>query len=149
MKDAGRKNESAALILYDGVCGLCDWTIRFVLKRDRSGIFRFAALQSPVAGKILARHGIREASLETFYLVRDFGLATESVVGKSSAALYVLSRLGGAWRLTGVARLLPKIMRDSVYDAIARRRYRLFGKYDACPLPDPMYRHRFLDTNTD
>jgi predicted DCC family thiol-disulfide oxidoreductase YuxK len=149
MKDAGPKNESAAVILYDGVCGLCDRTIRFVLKRDRGGIFCFAALQSPAARRILARHGIGEAQLETFYLVRDIGLATERVLGKSSAALCVLSRLEGPWRLAGVARVLPETLRDRVYDAIARRRYRIWGKYDACPQPDPMYRHRFLDASRD
>lgn len=149
MKDAGPRNESPAVILYDGVCGLCERTIRFVLKRDRGGVFRFAALQSPAARQILARHGIRESSLETFYLVQDFGLATERVLGKSSAALGVLSRLQGPWRLAGVARVLPETLRDRVYDAIARRRYRIWGRCDACPLPDPMYRHRFLDASRD
>ena len=149
MKDAVVKSETSAVILYDGLCGLCDWTIRFVLQRDRGGIFCFAALQSPVAREVLARHGIRETQSETFYLVQDFGLASERVLGKSSAVLCLLSRLGGGWRLAAVARVLPKSLRDWVYDAIARRRYRIFGKYDACPLPDAAHRHRFLDASMD
>ena len=78
-----RANVGTALILYDGVCGLCNRGVRFVLKRDRKGVFRFASLQSSAARKILARHGIAPDALDTFYVVRDFGMAGERVLSRS------------------------------------------------------------------
>ena len=134
------------MILYDGVCGLCNRFVNFVLKHDRGGVFRFASLQSPMARDLLARHRIKTVPMDTVYVVADLALPTERVLAKSSAALYIFSRLGGVWGLTGVARAVPARVRDLVYDAIARRRYRIFGRYDACPLPDARYRDRFIDS---
>ena len=139
-------NETTAVILFDGVCGLCHRLVNFVLRHDRRGVFRFASLQSPAAREILQRHRISTAPMDTVYVVTDFGLPTERVLAKSSATLYILSRLGRPWRLPGVARILPQSLRDWVYDAIARRRYQIFGEFDTCPLPDPRHRDRFLDT---
>ena len=136
-----------ALVLYDGVCGLCNRWVRFVLKRDRKGAFRFASLQSSAGRKILARHGIAPDALDTFYVVRDFGLAGERVLSKSSAALHVAARLGGVWKCAAMLRVLPPRVRDWVYDTIARHRYRMFGKYDICPLPEARYRDRFIDVS--
>lgn len=137
---------TTAVILYDGVCGLCNRLVSFVLQHDRCGVFRFASLQSPRARDLLDRHGIRTVPMDTVYVVADFALPTEHVLAKSSAALYIFSRLGGVWGLTGAARVVPARVRDSVYEAIARRRYRIFGRYDACPLPDARYRNRFIDS---
>ncbi len=134
------------ILLYDGVCGLCNRFVQFVLKRDRNDRFRFAALQSDFAGAILARHGVSAADLDTVYLVRDFQQAGESVANRSDAAVAVLSALGGFWsfvsRLLGI---LPRPLRDWGYNIVAGNRYRIFGKYDICPLPDPRERHKFLD----
>ena len=136
---------AAPIILYDGVCGLCNRFNRFVLARDRVGRFRFAALQSALAGEILARHGRDPRDLDTLYLVLGHGQPGERLLRKSDAAFWILRALGGPWRASAVLRLLPVGVRDLGYDLVARTRYRLFGRYDACPLPDPRHRARFLD----
>jgi predicted DCC family thiol-disulfide oxidoreductase YuxK len=144
-----RAGKGTDLILYDGVCGLCNRGVRFVLKRDRKCVFRFAALQSSAGREILARHGIQLDALDTFYVVQDFGLAGERVLARSSAAIYTAARLGGVWKAVTVLRILPQHVRDFVYDTIARRRYRIFGRYNTCPLPEARYRDRFIDAQND
>jgi predicted DCC family thiol-disulfide oxidoreductase YuxK len=135
----------APIILYDGVCGLCNRLNRFVLARDPARRFRFAALQSALAGEILARHGRDPRDLDTLYLVLAHGRPEERVLRKSDAALWILRGLRGPWRAAGALRVVPRWIRDLGYDAVARTRYRLFGRYDTCPLPDPRHRARFLD----
>lgn len=138
---------SNPILLYDGVCGLCNRLIQFVLKRDRQDRFRFASLQSEFARKILARHGTNPGDLDTFYLLLDYGQLGERLVSRSDAAVGVLRVLGGLWAGFGsVMRMFPRWFRDWAYTRIARSRYRIFGKYDACPLPEERYRERFLDT---
>jgi predicted DCC family thiol-disulfide oxidoreductase YuxK len=134
------------VVLYDGVCALCNGFVRFVLARDRAGVFRYASLQSDLAQATLIRHGRDPRDLTTLVLVLDRGLPTERVVDKSTAALQVLSRLPGAWAAMGrVMMFAPSALRDIVYNLVARMRYRTFGKYDACPIPEPGVRDRFLD----
>jgi len=142
-----RNPDATAVILYDGVCGLCNRGVRFLLKRDRTGAFRFASLQSSAGREILARHGIAPDALDTFYVVRDFELASERVLSKSSAAIYTAERLGGVWKAATMLRVLPPRVRDLLYDTIARHRYRMFGRYDTCPLPEARYRDRFIDAS--
>ena len=110
-----------------------------------AGRFRFAALQSPLAREILTRHGRDPRDLDTLYLVLARGRPDERLLRKSDAALWILRALGGPWRAAGVLRLVPRAVRDLGYDLVARTRYRLFGRYGACPLPDPRHRARFLD----
>jgi predicted DCC family thiol-disulfide oxidoreductase YuxK len=99
----------------------------------------------PKAGRILERHGQSPADLDTFYVVTDFDQPGSSA-GALDAALFVLRELGGSWRmLAALGRVLPKFLRDEAYNLVARNRYRVFGKFDACPLPDPKDRHKFLD----
>jgi predicted DCC family thiol-disulfide oxidoreductase YuxK len=138
-------SEARPVILYDGVCGLCNRLNRFVLARDPTGRFRFAALQSTLAGEILARHGRDPRDLDTLYLVLGHGRPGERLLERSDAVLWILRELGGAWRAAGLLRAVPRRLRDLGYDLVARTRYRLFGRYDACPLPDPRHRARFLD----
>ena len=133
------------MIFYDGLCELCNRGVRLVLKRDREGVFRFASLQSSAGQTILARHGLKADPLDTFYVVPDYGLAGERVFSRSSAAIYVAERLGGVWKAAILLRVLPGCVRDWVYDTIARHRYRMFGRYDTCPLPEARYRDRFID----
>src|SRR5262249_51367927 len=135
----------APIILYDGVCGLCNRLNRFVLARDPVGHFRFAALQSALAGEILVRHGRDPRDLDTLYLVLAPGQPEERLLRKSDAALWILCELGGGWRLTAALRVVPRPIRDLGYDLVARTRYRLFGRYDTCPAPDSRHRARFLD----
>jgi len=139
-------NESPhPVVLYDGVCGLCNRTVRFLLRHDKRGVFRFAALQGPTGAALLRAHGHDPRELQTVYLVLDRGLASERLLSRSAAAQEIARRLGGVYRLAVVFNVLPRRWRDALYDFVARRRYRWFGKYDTCPLPQPGDRERFLD----
>lgn len=133
------------LILYDGVCGLCQWGVQFVLRRDRTNRFRFAALQSPLGHSVLARHGRSAQALDTVCVVADYEGPHEKLLSKGGAALYVVSRLGGAWRVAHAFSWLPDRVVDAVYDFVAARRYRWFGRLDACPVPSPAHRAKFID----
>ncbi|MEK8132857.1 thiol-disulfide oxidoreductase DCC family protein [Paenibacillus filicis] len=128
------------VVLYDGVCGFCQRAVQFILPRDRKGSFRFAALQSEIGQSLLQEYGLGNASPDTFVLI-DRGHAYT----RSTAGLRVLRELGGAWSWLFAAIIVPRPIRDYVYGVIARNRYRLFGKADACLLPGPDVRARFLD----
>src|SRR5690606_18980148 len=105
-----------ALLLYDGVCGLCDNVVQFLLARDPDGRFRFAPLQGPTAKRVLARHGIDASDLDTFHLVRDVGLPTERVLSRGRGASATLRHLGGGWGLLGSAlAVLPTFLVDVGY----------------------------------
>ena len=132
-------------MLYDGVCALCNWIVRFTLARDRAGVFRYAALQGDLARQTMTRHGRNPDDLSTFAVVIDPGGAAERLLDKSTGAAYVLRQLPGLWRPLGaVIGIVPRIFRDAAYDLVARNRYRTFGKYDVCPMPPAEYRGRFL-----
>ena len=134
------------IILYDGVCGLCDQLIQFVLRHDSRDRYRFAALQSDFAAQILRRHGAAPGDLDTMYLVIDHGLREEKIVSRSDAAVAVLRELGGGWAALGlVLGALPLWLRNWGYNLVARNRYRTFGKYDSCPIPPEKDRRKFLD----
>jgi predicted DCC family thiol-disulfide oxidoreductase YuxK len=134
------------IVLYDGVCGFCNRSIQFVLRRDHRGIFRFASLQSIFAEEILTRHGINPSSLDTFYVAVRHNEADEKLIARSDAAMYLLRRLGGIWRAAAwLLRILPRSLREWGYGAVAKNRYRIFGRYDSCPLPSAETRARFLD----
>lgn len=133
------------LVLYDGHCGLCDRSVRWLIDRDPLAILRFAPLQGETAAPILARHGIdatREFS--TLLVVENLGGEAERVRSRSDGALAALAVLGGKWRgLAGLARWVPRFVRDAVYDAIARRRFRWFGRLESCRIPTAAERARF------
>jgi predicted DCC family thiol-disulfide oxidoreductase YuxK len=142
---AASTTQLSPIILYDGVCGLCSRLCQFVLARDSAGRFRFATLQGAVAAEILDRHGRDPRDLDTLYLVLAPGQPGERLLRKSDAALWIVRQLGGPWRLSGALRIVPRAIRDLGYDLVARTRYRLFGRFDTCQLPDPRHRARFLD----
>ena len=134
------------ILLYDGVCGLCNRLVQFTLRHDRRDLFRFASLQSPLAARILERHGASAANLDTFYVVAHHQQPDEQLIARSDAVAYVLRELGGRWQVCGIFwKLLPPMIRDALYNLIARNRYKIFGKLDTCPLPDLQQRHKFLD----
>ena len=139
------QSQSNPIVLYDGVCGLCNRLVQFLLKHDRRDRFRFASLQSEFANGLLKRHGVDPHDLDTVYVVKDHGQSDESLLARSDAILYMLAELGGAWKLTGIGRVLPKGLRDAFYKIVARNRYRVFGKHESCMLPEPQHRARFLD----
>lgn len=133
------------LVLYDGVCGLCHRLVRFVVRHDAEGRYRFCALQDPFAVKVLVRYGLDPASLNTACLLTHPFAPEERLLVSSDAVLAVLTGLGGGWRrLAGLLRLVPRPLRDLGYGLMARIRYRLFGRLKACPLPAPGQRDRFL-----
>jgi predicted DCC family thiol-disulfide oxidoreductase YuxK len=138
--------DAHVLVLYDGICALCNRVVRFLLKHDRKDIFRFAPLQSRLAEEVLARHRLTSTALDTVYLIEHYGRAHERVLSKSDAALHAARLLGGIWRAASLFRILPCPVRDFFYDLVAGSRYRVFGKYETCPLPDAKERARFLAT---
>jgi predicted DCC family thiol-disulfide oxidoreductase YuxK len=139
------ETESNPVVLYDGVCGLCNHLVQFLLKRDTHDRFRFASLQSEFANNLLTHHGVDPHDLDTVYVVKDYGQPTQSLLARSDAILFMLAELGGLWKLAGVGRVLPKAFRDAVYKIVAHNRYRVFGKHESCMLPEPEHRNKFLD----
>ena len=138
--------DGGPIVLYDGVCALCNWIVRFTLARDRRDVFRYAALQGGLARQALLRHGRNPDDLSTFIVVVDPGLATEHLLEKSTGAAFVLRQLRGFWGAMGALVLaVPRPIRDAAYDLVAGNRYRTFGKYDVCPVPPPEHRAKFLD----
>ena len=134
-----------SLVLYDGVCGFCNASIQFLLRRDPGDHFRFAPLQGPTAREVLARHGIDATDLDTVYVVEGCGTPQERVLSRSDAALHCAGFLGWPWKLGVAARVIPRFVRDAAYRLVAKYRYRIFGKSDACMIPTPDVRARFLD----
>lgn len=128
------------VILFDGVCNLCTGSVRFVIARDSRKQFRFASLQSPVAEKLLGAQTRAGDRLESVVLV-----VGERTYRKSTAALLIARRLDGLWPLLSALRVIPRPLRDAVYDWIGRRRYRMFGKRDVCWKPQPELAERFLE----
>jgi predicted DCC family thiol-disulfide oxidoreductase YuxK len=133
------------IVLYDGVCGLCNRAVQFLLKRDQHDRFRFAPLQSDFAAKLLQRHGIDPSKLDTVYAVVNHGEANEELLAKGDAFLLFAKVLGGVWNLARLGRLIPRPIRNWLYDFVAANRYRVFGKAESCMLPDPASRHKFLE----
>jgi len=131
----------APILLYDGVCALCNGAVRFVLARDRRGTLRFAALQGSTAADVRRRHP-RLASEDTMVWVEPSG----AIRLRSDAAIAAGRYLGGFWgALASLAAIVPRFPRDAVYDFVAHVRYKTFGKYAACPIPAAEHRARFLD----
>jgi predicted DCC family thiol-disulfide oxidoreductase YuxK len=133
------------IVLYDGVCGLCNRLVQFLLKHDYHDRFRFASLQSAFATELLTRHGMDPHDLDTVYVVRNYGLTGEALLARSDAILFMLKQLGGIWSLAVVGKIIPRPLRDWMYGVVAQNRYRVFGKYESCMLPEPRHRQKFLD----
>lgn len=129
------------VILFDGVCNLCNASVLFVIDRDPRGHFAFAPLQSPEATQILCARGYTAGppELASVLLVRG-----DRVYERSTAALRVSRKLSGAWSFMAAFLIVPRPVRDAVYDWIARNRYRWFGHEDACRIPTPELRSRFV-----
>jgi predicted DCC family thiol-disulfide oxidoreductase YuxK len=132
--------ENEGVILFDGVCNLCNAWVRFVIARDPSARFVFAPLQSDSSREMLRRFGTRPDMDLRSVIVISGG----KVYDRSTAILSVIRRLGGAWKLLYALIVLPRPLRDSLYDWIARRRYGWFGVMTRCPLPTPAMRARFV-----
>lgn len=126
------------ILFFDGVCGLCNAFVDFVVARDRDRVFRFSPLQGELAKKALAP----ELTKNLNSVVLKDG---ERVWTKSDAALRVFKKLGGGWSVLGSFGWMPKVIRDSAYDLVAKNRYRLFGKKETCRIPSSEERSLFVD----
>jgi predicted DCC family thiol-disulfide oxidoreductase YuxK len=136
------------IVLYDGVCGLCNRLVRFIIRRDSNAIFRFASLQGAFASRILASYHLNPGDLDTVYVVvaQNSEHPGELILSRSDAALFVLKQFGGLYKPAAfLLQMLPRFLRDSAYNMVARRRYRIFGRFETCPLPGAQDRGRFLD----
>ena len=139
------KENPNLIVLFDGVCALCDRTVQFLLKRDKQGVLKFAPLQGPTAAAILKRHPEIEDNTRSVIFVQNYDTASEFISVRSQAILDCVSTLGGAWRVASGLRIVPLFLRDGFYNFIARKRYRWFGKYDECIVPPAEMKERFME----
>ena len=128
------------IVVFDAHCLLCNGWVRFLLRHDRRGTFRFAAMQGEVGRQLLADAGLQVDGLQTLLLVDG-----ERSWQHTDAILRIVHALGWPWRLAWAAWLVPAPWRDGLYRLIARNRYRLFGRSEHCLMPDPRVAARFLD----
>lgn len=136
-------SEHAPVLLYDGVCALCNGAVKKILRDDEVGTMRFAALDSEYARQVIGRHP-ELAGVDSFVIVDNPGEPTEGIHIRSDAVLRVIDYLGSTRRARLIGLLVPRPLRDAAYRLVARIRYRMFGKYDTCPVPPPEVRARFL-----
>ena len=131
--------DSRHLIIFDGVCNVCNGAVNFIIQRDPAGRFVFTPMQSELAQQTLRAYGVMNVGIDTFLLVKD---------GKaflySTAALEIARDLNGYWYLLSLFRVVPRPIRDWFYRLLARNRYALFGRRAACRVPDPELRDRFV-----
>lgn len=129
----------SSIILFDGICNFCNATINFIIDKDTKGIFRFASLQSDIGKKLLNDRNIPIETLETIYLITD-----TNVYKKSDAIIQITKSLKWVWPFSYILKLLPKLIRDSLYNFVAKNRYFIFGKNNKCPLVPKDIQARFL-----
>lgn len=127
------------LILFDGVCNLCNWSVQFILRHDKTAVFTFASIQSDVGREIYRFSGLDPDDIQTFLL-----LTKGQVLLRSDAAIGVARQFGGLWRLFIAFKVIPRGLRDWAYSFVARHRYRWFGRRDTCMIPSEDVRRRFL-----
>lgn len=131
--------DQAPIILFDGHCNLCNASVQFVIRRDRRGLFKFAALQTEAGRRLVAESGGGEIVFDSVLLIER-----GNVYQRSGAALRIARRLDGLWPVLFVFILVPPPLRDLVYNWIARNRYRWFGRREACMIPEPGLNDRFI-----
>jgi len=133
--------EDKKIILFDGVCNLCDGAVQFIIKHDKKDVFRYASLQSEIGRKLVDERGLNPEELDSIMLI-DPGVA---YYRKSSAALEISRELSGGYSLLKNFLFMPEGFRDGVYDFIANNRYKWFGKKEQCMIPSPELKAKFLD----
>ena len=130
---------NSPVILFDGICNLCNGAVQYVIKHDPAGVFKFASLQSGAGQQLLSTYGLQQTDFNSFVLIED-----DKAFTKSEAALMVAKKLNGPVKLLGGFIFVPSVIRDWIYNLIARNRYKWFGKKDSCMLPTPAIESRFL-----
>lgn len=128
-----------SVILFDGVCNLCNASVQFIIKHDKKQLFRFAALQSAFGQNVVNKFNLADKNIDSVILLEN-----NSVLLKSDAALRIAKQLGGIYSMLYVFIVLPKFIRNRIYDFIARNRYRWFGKQESCMIPTPELKKLFI-----
>ncbi|GAB1445391.1 MAG: thiol-disulfide oxidoreductase DCC family protein [Cyclobacteriaceae bacterium] len=128
------------VVLFDGVCNLCNGSVQFIIKRDKASKLQFAALQSQYGQAQLSRLGLAPSSLQSIVLIKD-----NRFYQRSNAVLEIARMLGGFWLVFYILKIVPTFFRDWIYNGIAKKRYRWFGKQEQCMIPTPELKARFLD----
>ncbi len=147
MSENSSNDRPGPVLLYDGECGLCNRTVRMLLRLDRRGVLRFAALQSAPAQEFLRSHGLPTEDFSTLVLVPDwarrsekrFAVRTDGIAG----ALWMCG--GGSRVLAALLYSIPRFVRDGVYKFVSRTRYKIFGPWRECPLSRPEWKRRFIE----
>jgi predicted DCC family thiol-disulfide oxidoreductase YuxK len=129
-----------SIILFDGVCNLCNASINFIIKRDKKRIFRYTPLQSNEGKKLLDKYSLISNELNTVILIEE-----NTVYTKSTAFIEITKSLSGAWKIARILKIIPKNIRDFHYDIIAGKRYKWFGKRNECIIPNENYKDLFLE----
>lgn len=130
----------ANVVVFDGICNLCNWGVKFIIRRDHKNKFLFAPLQSQIGTRLLADHGIQTENIKTILLIKDGKAYT-----KSDAVFEILSEFRPVWRILLIFRFVPRVIRDFVYGAVAKNRYRLFGKKERCMIPSADIKAKFIE----
>lgn len=128
------------IILFDGVCNLCNSSVQYVIKNDKKDVFRFVALQSDLGQKILKHIGIANGNIDSIVLYEP----GKAYYYKSSAALEIAKNLSGIFSYTTIFKLIPSNFRDLIYDYVAKNRYKWYGKQESCMMPTPELKTKFL-----
>ncbi|MDH7445641.1 thiol-disulfide oxidoreductase DCC family protein [Aquimarina sp. 2201CG14-23] len=133
--------EGKKIVLFDGVCNLCNGAVNFIIRHDKNDVFRYASLQSDIGRTLAEEFNIDTSKLDTILLIEP----KKNYYHKSTAALHIARQLSGGYPLIFVFLILPKFLRDSVYDFIAKNRYKWFGKRESCVIPTPKLKALFID----
>ncbi len=140
MENPSTYNKPKTILLFDGVCNLCNGYINFIIKRMKSDTVRFGTLQSESGQELLEKNGLSPHELDTVVLIQNGKLYT-----KSDVAFRLAKEMSGGWPMFSVLLVIPKFLRDGIYDIISRNRYRWFGKQASCMIPTPELKKLFLD----
>ncbi len=141
---AGKQENARPVVLYDGVCGLCDRVVQFLLKQDHHHKLTFSPLQSETARKIVGSHPAIKSDCETIVFAREDRAGKYVISHRSEAVIEIFTHVGGFWSVFSVLRILPLFVRDRMYDWIAKNRYKWFGKLEECRHPKAEEKGRFL-----
>jgi predicted DCC family thiol-disulfide oxidoreductase YuxK len=133
-------NMNNNVVVFDGICNLCSWGVKFIIRRDYKNKFLFTPMQSKIGPQLLVNHGIQTENTETFLLIKDGKPYT-----KSDAVFEIVAEFKPAWKILFIFRFFPKAIRDFAYGVIAKNRYKLFGRKDQCMIPSPDIKAKFLD----
>lgn len=132
-------NKVNPVVLFDGVCNLCNSSINYIIDRDKSGYFKFAALQTDAGKQLLSQYNLPAQDYKSIVLIQN-----NRVYSKSTAVLHICKRMSGLWPLFYGFIILPKFLRDPLYDVVAKNRYHWFGKLDSCKIPTKELASRFI-----